>query len=99
MRDANGNLVASDTTGNGSPKWLTAPSGAGGTYRAAVVVYEGATAYTLEVNPKEQAPAPAADNAGSPAMLSAVATTTGRWSVAVKINDGSTDYNVLVDTD
>ena len=51
VRDANGVLVASDNTSVGSPKFVTAPAGAGGTYTASVLVREGATPYTLQINP------------------------------------------------
>ena len=61
VRDENGVTVASDNTNVGSPKWVTAPAGNGGTYSAAVLVREGSTAYTLQVNPDEEPPAPLAD--------------------------------------
>lgn len=61
VRDANDVLVASDTTLAGSPKWLTVPAGGGGTYVASVLVQQGNTAYTLQINPVEEPPAPLAD--------------------------------------
>jgi len=54
VRDANGDPVDSDTTANGSPKWLTLPAGPGGTYTAAVQIDAGSTAYALQVNPAER---------------------------------------------
>lgn len=61
VRDANDVLVASDTSPAGSPKWLIVPAGVGGTYSATVLIQEGATSYTLQINPVEQPPAPLAD--------------------------------------
>ena len=61
VRDANNILVASDNTAVGSPKRVMAPAGAGGTYVASVLVKEGSTAYNLQINPREAAPAPLAD--------------------------------------
>jgi len=61
VRDANGVLVASDTTAAGSPKFLTVPAGDGGTYTAAVLVASGSTSYILEVNPDDAPPEPLAD--------------------------------------
>ncbi len=58
VRDASGTTVASDSTSVGSPKFVTAPAGAGGTYSARVLVREGATSYTLQINPVEGAPEP-----------------------------------------
>ena len=59
VRDPNDVLVASDPTDSGSPKFLTVPAGIGGTYTASVLVAEGATNYTLQVNPVAgQPPAP-----------------------------------------
>lgn len=58
VRDANGQTVASDSSPNGSPKFVTAPAGAGGTYTAAVLVREGSTSYTLQVNPISGVPVP-----------------------------------------
>ena len=61
VRDANDVLVASDTTGAGSPKFLTVPAGDGGTYTASVLVAAGSTAYSLLINPDEAGPEPRAD--------------------------------------
>ena len=61
VRDANDQLVASDNTSAGSPKYVTIPAGAGGTHTAAVLIQQGATSYSLQVNPAEEAPAPLAD--------------------------------------
>jgi len=61
LRDADGNLVDSDTTSGGSPKWLSAPAGAGGTYTAFVIFREGSATYTVQVNPLQGPPAPRAD--------------------------------------
>jgi len=61
VRNENDVLVASDTTAAGSPKYLTIPAGNGGTHTASVLVAEGSSSYTLQVNPNEQAPAPLAD--------------------------------------
>ena len=59
--DANGVLVAQNTSNAGSPKWAIVPAGAGGIYTASVQIMEGSTAYNLQVNPAEQPPAPLAD--------------------------------------
>jgi len=61
VRDANNNLVASDNSSAGSPKFVTAPAGAGGTYTAAVLVREGATPYVLQINPVDGPPPALAD--------------------------------------
>lgn len=62
LRDANGQLVDSDNDRNGSsPKWLSAPAGAGGTYTVSVKIQEGSSAYTVSVNPTEEPPQPQAD--------------------------------------
>lgn len=53
VRDASGATVAFDNSAAGSPKLVTAPAGAGGTYIASVLVADGSTAYTLQVNPTE----------------------------------------------
>ena len=60
IRDPNNNLVASNNSAAGSPKFVTVPAGAGGTYVAKVIVKEGSTSYTLQVNPDEGAPPPPA---------------------------------------
>ena len=62
LRDANDRLVDadSDSTG-GSPKWLSAPAGEGGTYTVAVKIKEGSTAYVVSVNPAVEPPEPRAD--------------------------------------
>ena len=51
VRDANDVLVVSDNSSAGSPKYVTAPAGVGGTYTAVVIVAEGSTAYNLQINP------------------------------------------------
>ncbi len=61
VRDANDNLVASDTSAGGSAKFLTLPAGDGGTYTASIQVSQGSTSYTLQVNPDETPPEPLAD--------------------------------------
>lgn len=61
VRDASGNLVASDATAAGSPKFVIVPAGDGGVYTASVLVAEGSTSYTLEVNPDAAPPEPLAD--------------------------------------
>ena len=62
VRDAGNNLVAADRTSAGSPKLVTVPAGNGGTHVAAVLVREGATPYTLKINPAGvAAPTPLAD--------------------------------------
>ena len=61
VRDANNNLVASDNSSAGSPKFVTAPAGAGGTYTASVLVREGATPYILQINPVDGPPPALAD--------------------------------------
>ncbi len=61
IRDASNNLVVSDTTSAGSPKFLTIPAGAGGTYVASILVADGSTSYALVINPDEAAPEPLAD--------------------------------------
>lgn len=61
VRDAANNLVASDTTAGASPKFMILPAGSGGTYTASVLVAQGSTSYTLQVNPSEEPPAPLAD--------------------------------------
>jgi len=56
VRNANDELVVSDTSAAGSPKFLTIPAGDGGTYTASVLIYEGSTSYKLQVNPVEAPP-------------------------------------------
>jgi hypothetical protein len=53
VRDANGQTIARDNSTNGSPKLLTIPAGAGGTYTAVVIVQQGGSSYTLQVNPTD----------------------------------------------
>ncbi len=53
VRDASGATVGFDNTAAGSPKLVTALADTGGTYVASVLVAEGSTAYTLQVNPTE----------------------------------------------
>ena len=77
VRDANGDPVDSDTTANGSPKWLTLPAGPGGTYTAAVLIDAGTTGYTLQVNPVEEPPAPRADFE----FVTSGSATDGSWQV------------------
>ena len=61
VRDADGVQVASDTTSNGSPKWLIVPAGEGGIYTATIQFQAGSSAYNLQINPNEQPPEPLAD--------------------------------------
>ena len=78
--DANGDLVASDVTTNGSPKWLTVLAENSGTYSASVLIREGSTSYTLQINPEEAPPAepePLADFEFS----STGSDVNGRWQV------------------
>ena len=77
VRDANNVSVAVDNTTSGSPIWLTVPAGVGGTYTASVLVRQGSTPFTLQVNPVEQPPAPLADFEFS----SSGSDTSGSWQV------------------
>lgn len=78
LRDANGELVDSDNEQSDSAqKWLSAPAGEGGTYRVAVKIQEGSTAYTVSVNPTEEAPEPLADFEFS----ASGSETVGRWQI------------------
>lgn len=77
IRDSNNALVASNTNPTGSPKWLSVPAGVGGTYVATVQIQQGATSYTLQINPEEQPPAPLADFE----FASSGNQTSGRWQV------------------
>ena len=62
LRDANGQLVDSDNDqSDDAQKWLSAPAGEGGTYKVAVKIQEGSTAYTVSVNPTEELPESLAD--------------------------------------
>jgi len=61
VRDANGVLVASDSTAAASPKWVTAPSGEGGIYTVSVLIAEGSSPYTIQVNPEDEPPESLAD--------------------------------------
>ena len=61
LRDANDELVDFDNGQTGSPKWLSAPAGDGGTYTVSVKIKAGSTAYTVSVNPTEEPPEPLAD--------------------------------------
>jgi len=64
IRDGNDQFVASDTSVSGSPKYLTFTAGDDGLYTASVLIFEGSTSYTLQVNPSEApppAPEPLAD--------------------------------------
>jgi len=61
VRDANGALVASDSSADGSPKWVIAPAGEGGTYTVSVLIAEGSAQYDIQVNPEEAPPEPLAD--------------------------------------
>lgn len=61
LRDASNELIDFDNSQSGSPKWLSAPAGDGGTYTVAVKIQEGSTAYTVSINPTEQPPEPLAD--------------------------------------
>ena len=58
VQDASGATVAFDNTSAGSPKFVTAPAGAGGTYAAAVLVEEGSTPYNIQINPVAGVPEP-----------------------------------------
>ena len=80
VRDANDELVASDNSTAGSPKWVTAPAGVGGTYTAAVLIREDSTPYTLQVNPKEGPPPPPEPRADFDFTASGT-DTDGRWQV------------------
>ena len=75
--DANGVRVVSDITRLGSPKWLIAPAGDGGMYSASVLIREGSTSYTLQVNPNEEPPPPLADFV----FTSVGDDVNGRWQV------------------
>ena len=75
--DANGVRVASDITTKGSPKWLIAPAGDGGMYSASVLIRDGSTSYTLQINPDEEPPPPLADFEFS----SSGDDVNGRWQV------------------
>ena len=78
LRDADGNLLDSDTDpGGDSPKWLSAPAGAGGIYTVAVKIKQGSTAYTVSVNPDESPPQPRADYEFS----ASGSETSGSWQV------------------
>ena len=61
VRDANDVLIAMDNSPAGSPKYVTAPAGVGGTYTAVVIVAEGSTAYNLQINPIAGPPPALAD--------------------------------------
>ena len=80
VRDANDETVASDNSTAGSPKWVVAPAGAGGTYTAAVLIREGSTPFTLQVNPKEGPPPPPEPRADFEFTTSG-SETEGRWQV------------------
>ncbi len=77
VRDSNNVAVASDATDGASPIYLNVPAGAGGTYIASVLVADGSTSYTLQINPFEAPPAPLADFEFS----GKGSTTDGRWQV------------------
>lgn len=78
LRNANGQLIDSNNDPSDSAqKWLSAPAGQGGTYRVAVKIQEGSTAYTVSVNPTEEPPASRAEfefNATG-------SETAGRWQI------------------
>jgi len=80
LRDANGELVDSDTTSAGSPKWLSAPAGAGGTYTASIAFRAGSSAYTLQVNP-EQGPPPPPEPRADFDFTSSGTESDGSWQV------------------
>jgi len=80
LRDPSGNVIATDTTTAGSPKWLTAPGGAGGTYKAVVVIKKGSTAYTVQVNP-EQGPPPPPEPRADFDFISSGTPSNGSWQV------------------
>lgn len=80
LRNTNDEQIARDNSSAGSPKFVTATADVTGTYTASVLISEGSTSYTLQVNPTEEPPAepePLADyefsSNGSP--------TEGRWQV------------------
>ncbi len=77
VKNPNGQSVAFDNSTAGSPKWLTVPAGAGGTYTASVLIRSGSTSYTLTVNPDVEPPAPRADFD----FTSSGTDTTGKWQV------------------
>ncbi len=81
LRDANGQLVDSDSSQTDSPtKWLSAPAGIGGTYKIAVKIQEGSTAYSVSVNPTEQPPLPPEPRADFEFSTSG-SETQNRWQV------------------
>ena len=80
VRDANDDTVASDNSTAGSPKFVVAPPGTGGTYTAAVLIREGSTPFTLQVNPKEGPPPPPEPRADFEFTTSG-SDTEGRWQV------------------
>ncbi len=85
VRDSNDQAVASDGSPAGSPKFLTVPAGAGGTYTASVLIREGSTPFSLQVNPFAGAPEPLADFEFS----SNGSDTNGRWQVfSFNVNAG-----------
>jgi len=77
VRDSNNKEVALDNSAASSPKWLTVPAGSGGTHTVSVVINEGSTPFTLQVNPVEEPPAPRADFD----FTSSGSDTIGRWQV------------------
>lgn len=95
VRDANNSRVAFDNTTAGSPKWLTVPAGAGGTYTASVLIRDGSTPFTLQVNPTEAPPVPNADFE----FASSGSDTNGRWQTfRFDVNAGETvDAEVIWD--
>ncbi len=57
LRDPNNVLVDKDNNQSGpSPKWVSAPAGAGGIYTVSVKIKEGSTAYNVSVNPTVEVP-------------------------------------------
>ena len=77
VRDANNELVARDTSDASSPIFLTVPAGVGGTYTASVLIRDGSTPFTLQVNPSTAPPPPLADFV----FNSSGTNTNGRWQV------------------
>jgi hypothetical protein len=95
VRDANNNVVALDNSTAGSPTWVIVPAGAGGTYSANVLIRDGSTPFTLQVNPNEAPPAPLADFE----FMANGSDTSGRWQIfRFDVNAGETiDAEVIWD--
>ena len=81
LRDADGQLVDSDSTQTNDPtKWLLAPAGNGGTYTVAVKIREGSTGYTVSINPTQAPPLPPEPRADFEFSTSG-SETQSRWQV------------------